>query len=140
MIVKEKWRLNASNITIMQYIFILLIALVLITPLCGFVFQCGCDWPWSGLDEKCNFHRNIQPSCPWCVSYVTGFLATVFAIMAGLWASSVNHLSGKTEIKIINWFVDVFIGVLVFVLTATTLAIISAFWKGYPLSIDIVVM
>lgn len=59
-------------------------ALVVITPLCGFFFDCGCTWPWAGLERDCNIHdAHAVHQCPWCVSYVAGFLAVAAAIGAG---------------------------------------------------------
>lgn len=34
---------------------VVVFALIGVTPLCGFMFDCGCDWPWSGLYHHCNF-------------------------------------------------------------------------------------
>ena len=43
----------------------LITTLIIVTPLCGFLFQCGCDWPWSGLDTRCNFYKPvIEHPCP----------------------------------------------------------------------------
>ncbi|MGR9107122.1 MAG: hypothetical protein ACU843_09360 [Gammaproteobacteria bacterium] len=40
---------------------------ILITPLCGTLFACGCTWPFAGLAEHCNFFDpdEIHP-CPFC--------------------------------------------------------------------------
>jgi len=52
-------------------------SLVLVTPFFGLLFQCGCDWPWSGLDEKCNYYQeNSMKKCPWCISIVLGVFST----------------------------------------------------------------
>jgi hypothetical protein len=36
-----------------------IIILILVTPLCGFLFDCGCTWPWSGLDQDVTFISTI---------------------------------------------------------------------------------
>ncbi len=53
----------------------LMIGLIVITPLCGLMFDCGCTWPWAGLDRHCNIYdENQRDQCPWCVSLVFGYL------------------------------------------------------------------
>ena len=57
-------RLNAKTISGNAT---LIIALIFVTPLCGLIFQCGCDWPWSRLDARCNFYKpEADHQCPWC--------------------------------------------------------------------------
>ncbi|MCI0732338.1 MAG: hypothetical protein L0Y38_00765 [Methylococcaceae bacterium] len=41
--------------------------LIVITPLCGYLFGCGCAWPWSGFVENCNyFDPGERHPCPFC--------------------------------------------------------------------------
>ena len=57
--------------TIPTSVFILwVVAGIIVTPLCGVFFSCGCDWPWNGLFMACNAILNNTPSphCPWCVN------------------------------------------------------------------------
>ncbi len=61
----------------------LALALVVVTPLCGALFRCGCTWPWAGLDRHCNVHDPDDPAhCPWCVH--PRVAATTFAVSATL--------------------------------------------------------
>lgn len=47
-------------------------AIVLVTPLCGLWFSCGCDWPWVNFFFVCNAIVNTPiPHCPWCVDSLT---------------------------------------------------------------------
>ncbi len=47
----------------------IVLTLVVITPLCGWLFGCGCDWPWRGFIENCNaFKPDAPEKCPWCVN------------------------------------------------------------------------
>jgi hypothetical protein len=40
---------------------------IIVTPLCGSIFGCGCTWPWSGLAEHCNFFDPMpERPCPFC--------------------------------------------------------------------------
>lgn len=42
---------------------------VLIVSICGWLFNCGCDWPWLGFVEHCNvFIVDSPDKCPWCVN------------------------------------------------------------------------
>lgn len=60
-------------------------ALIVVTPLCGAVFGCGCDWPWSGLASRCNaFIASSMEHCPWCVHPLLGFGLPAVATLAGL--------------------------------------------------------
>ena len=113
---------------------ILIIELITITPLCGYLFQCGCDWPWLGLDDNCNFHNpQIKHQCPWCVSMLMGILSTGLAIILGVYTSSlslvffVNKNKGKEVLS------RVLLGLIAFVLTAIIMANVAAYGQGYPL-------
>ena len=75
-------RLNAKTISGSAT---LITTLIIVTPLCGLLFQCGCDWPWSGLDTRCNFYKPAtEHPCPWCASMLTGILSTGSAIIGGV--------------------------------------------------------
>jgi len=113
---------------------VLIIELITITPLCGYLFQCGCDWPWSGLDEKCNYHQpHIKQQCPWCVSMAMGILSTALAIMMGVYASSVSMDILGNQHKVKEVLLRALIGLSVFVLTAIIMAIMAASWQNHPL-------
>jgi len=65
-----------------------ILVLILVTPLCGFLFDCGCTWPWSGLDSKCNFYKqNTIHKCPWCASWITGWLSVGASIASGMFVA-----------------------------------------------------
>jgi hypothetical protein len=51
---------------------VLLVTLVMITPLCGLSFDCGCQALWSGAADHCNVNRAGEPHCPWCEFAVLG--------------------------------------------------------------------
>jgi hypothetical protein len=49
--------------------------LVIITVICGELFNCGCDWPWRGFIEHCNFYiPESTDKCPWCANSFIGKL------------------------------------------------------------------
>ena len=45
---------------------ILLLA-IFFTPLCGWLFRCGCTFLWSGASVHCSVHDPARADCPWCV-------------------------------------------------------------------------
>jgi hypothetical protein len=43
------------------------LAVILITAVCGWLFNCGCTWPWYGFVKHCNaFVPSSPEKCPWC--------------------------------------------------------------------------
>ena len=113
---------------------ILIIELIAITPLCGYLIQCGCDWPWLGLDDNCNFHRlNIKYQCPWCISMLMGILSTGLAIIMGLYVSSLSLVFFVNINKVKEILSRISLGLIAFVLTAMIMAIVAASQQGYPL-------
>jgi hypothetical protein len=110
----------------------LMVSLIIVTPLCGFLFQCGCDWPWAGLDSRCNFYKShTEYKCPWCASIVTGVLSTGIAIAAGVWASilSLWFLNWQNPVKEV--LIRIIFGLMVFVGVAFLMAMIAEKWQGY---------
>lgn len=114
----------------LSVIMVLIIALITITPLCGFLFQCGCDWPWFGLDEKCNIYQtNSRNQCPWCVSMPMGIFSTLVAIISGVIISiasfggiSKQSVSRQVLIRTIS-------GLIVFVCVASLMAVFVVLLK-----------
>jgi hypothetical protein len=45
---------------------VLLVTIVMITPLCGLSFRCGCEPLWASGYTHCNVGREGEPHCPWC--------------------------------------------------------------------------
>ena len=114
---------------------VLIITLIIVTPLCGFLFKCGCDWPWSGLDAKCNFYKsNAAHQCPWCASLLTGLLSTGLAIITGMLTSTATlPLTIKQSASEIA--ARTLIGILVFMLVAILTGELAALWQDYPLGV-----
>jgi len=110
----------------------LMASLIIVTPLCGFLFQCGCDWPWAGLDSRCNFYKShAEYKCPWCASVVTGVLSTGIAIAAGVWASIISlwFLTWQNPVK--EALIRIMFGLMVFAGVAFLTAMIAEKWQGY---------
>jgi uncharacterized RDD family membrane protein YckC len=140
----ERPRLLAAGIT-------LLVAVIAITPLCGLLFQCGCDWPWDGLDRKCNFHQpQALQRCPWCVEMVWGILACAMAITAGTGTTFFSKIIiGKSErglrvipsdgygIILTEMILRIVAGLIVFVCIALFTAVLAAFSQGYSAGIGL---
>ena len=50
---------------------------------CDLMFSCGCTFPWSGGDGKCNVYNAVGPRCPFCASDPrVGWLAWWIPIVA----------------------------------------------------------
>lgn len=111
-----------------------LLMLIVITPLCGWLFQCGCDWPWQGLDSRCNYYQDhANYHCPWCASILVGVLMIGFAVVSGLWFSMREFdflLKRGSKSAVI---LRVVLASLVFVFLATVMAGLAANWQDYPL-------
>ncbi len=112
----------------------LIISLIIVTPLCGLLFQCGCDWPWAGLDRLCNFYKpDAEHKCPWCASIITGLLSTGTAIVAAVWVSilSLCFLTRQNPVKEV--LMRIVFGLTVFVGVAFLMAKFAAQWQGYSM-------
>lgn len=114
----------------------LLLSLVIITPLCGLLFQCGCDWPWLGLDAHCNFYKSYEEHhCPWCVSMVSGVLSAGLAIVSGVYTAIVSVETLISPIKRHEVVVRTLVGFGIFFLVAILTASVAAIWQSYPLGL-----
>ncbi len=112
----------------------LIAALILLTPMCGFLFQCGCDWPWSGLDAHCNFYKpHAEHKCPWCVSMLTGVLATGLATLLGVLIAIIPLWKMSGTIQQVG--VRIVLGLSAFFVVGIVTAILAAIVQHYPLGI-----
>ncbi len=111
-------------------------ALIAITPLCGFMFDCGCDWPWLGLHHHCNvFDAHAKLKCPWCDSKVAGslsMLAVFGASGAAAWGFSTSGALAAARPRT-RFTLGVVAGVLAFHLVSLATATLAALATGYPL-------
>ena len=110
-----------------------LIALIVITPLCGFLFHCGCTWPWDGLAEHCNyFDEHAVAQCPWCASKWAGVLSVGIAVTVGYLASMVKlYPSFFPMDKTIETIVRIVFGLGLFLAVAISAGWISATLQNY---------
>lgn len=120
------------------------VALILITPLCGALFGCGCTWSWAGLESHCNIHQSqVESQCPWCVSTLAGVLSVGLAVLAGF-LIAIKDVKSRHEIHdavLAGWqrsaqsprFIKrVLLGLIGFLVVAVALGWLSAHWQGYP--------
>jgi hypothetical protein len=111
-------------------------ALIAITPLCGLMFDCGCDWPWNGLHHHCNvFDPHAKLKCPWCDSRVAGslsMLAVFGASSAAAWGISASGAlrAASTQTR---FTIGVLAGILAFHLVSLATATLAALATGYSL-------
>ena len=111
-----------------------ILALILITPLCGFLFDCGCDWPWAGLYEKCNIYDDKTDSkCPWCLPWFTGVLSSGLAIAAGFRVAISRLMGNRIPVNPISseLFIRLLLGMVAFLLTAAVTAWIASSTQAF---------
>jgi hypothetical protein len=117
---------------------VVIFALIAITPLCGAMFDCGCDWPWHGLHRHCNvFDAHADLKCPWCDSKVAGTLSMLavfgsssfvaYRIGAKGGGPSAHASSGA------RFAGGVLAGAVTFHLVSLATAALAALATGYPL-------
>ncbi len=111
-----------------------LIAMFIITPLCGFIFDCGCTWPGFGLDSRCNYYvPNAIHRCPWCTSLIAGGISFLIALFVGMWGAIKLPVSRLQGIKGI--FSPLLHGVVFFIMVAVSAGVVSAWIQDYPLAV-----
>ena len=97
----------------------LITTIIIVTPLCGLIFQCGCDWPWLGLDARCNFYKpRADHQCPWCASMITGIFSTGLAIISSVLTAMAPSLLLAVYRPVNEVAVRTLLGLTVFVLVA----------------------
>lgn len=105
---------------------------IIITPFCGLLFDCGCNWPWLGLDENCNYYqKQVIHQCPWCRSITAGGVSVGLSFMAGVLAA-LAPLTQAYRRKVIETLIRILLGMLAFSVTAAISAVLSAEWFHYP--------
>ncbi len=106
-------------------------ALMLVTPLCGALFDCGCTWPWAGLAEHCNIHElGAAHRCPWCASPIAGTLSVGLSIVAGYVTAATRRLPVRPPVILI--LLRIVAGLAAFLAIAVLSGWISATVQGYP--------
>jgi hypothetical protein len=110
------------------------IALVGVTPICGLLFQCHCDWPWLTFYFDCNFFdAEVRHQCPWCASGWTGVTAIAAAFLLAAAAAALplpnqNASQGSMTVRVTR-------GLAVFMLSAIAAGALTAHKLQYPLGI-----
>jgi ABC-type Fe3+ transport system permease subunit len=116
-------------------VFTSLIVLILLTPLCGFLFNCGCTWPWSGLDSKCNFYQhNTVHKCPWCASLITGWVSVGVSFASGVFVT-VSPLPLLGDSVRNESLIRILLGTMTFLCVAILAGWLAAGQQNYPLGI-----
>ena len=111
----------------------ILIALVIITPLCGLLFACGCAWPWSGFVSACNYYQpDTEHQCPWCKSDVAGWFSVGAAMTGGLWAALFSRFNSEHP-EVTECLIRISLGLLIFAALAVLTAWLALKTQGYPL-------
>lgn len=106
-------------------LFTVILALILITPLCGFLFDCGCNWPWAGLHKNCNvYDTRLDSKCPWCQPLISGVLSSGLAIFAGFRVAINTTLKNQIPLNYVSseFLIRLLLGMFAFLLTAAVTA------------------
>jgi hypothetical protein len=113
-------RIGAAGATV-------IIGLIVITPFCGLLFDCGCSWPWAGLESNCNFHKEgATYHCPWCEYPVAGLGSILLAVCSGVLAALLGlGRDGQVATRTLE-------GVAVFLIAGILLGWLTAIFTGYP--------
>jgi hypothetical protein len=111
---------------------VVVFGLIAITPLCGFMFNCGCDWPWSGLYHQCNFFDALSKlKCPWCNNVAAGALSMLVVFGASiLVAYRASSIAASANARLT---IGVISGALTFHLVSLATGVLAALATGYPL-------
>lgn len=120
----------------------MLTGFVVVTPLCGVLFNCGCEWPWAGLEKFCNIHDpRALHQCPWCISLFTGGLSVGVALLLGYKATLFGLAQkfaiirtgevGGTRIAL-NFLMNILFGIGAFFAVALVAGWFSAKLFSYP--------
>lgn len=51
---------------VLPFLLFATLAAVLMYPLCGWIFRCGCESLWGSAADHCNIHLARAFHCPWC--------------------------------------------------------------------------
>lgn len=115
---------------------VLVVFMIAITPLCGFIFRCGCTWPWLGLDTGCNIYASAAlQRCPWCASLTAGALSLGLSAIAGLAAALSPLPFVRSATIIMELPLRIALGIAVFITVALMAGFFSALAQGYALGI-----
>jgi uncharacterized membrane protein len=129
-------RLNAhAEPKTLAGIAVFLLSLVIVTPLCGLLFACGCSWPWSGFVSACNYYHTVAGHrCPWCASQIAGWLSVSLAIAAGVSTALLARFNAKFA-SAAECLVRISLGIFVFTIIAVFGAWAALKLQGYPLGL-----
>jgi len=106
---------------------------IFVTPYCGYLFECGCTWPWAGLDADCNIHQaDAEHRCPWCVSLVAGGVSML--VLFGATFIAATRRSGSTSSSFMAGYAKgLGRGLVAFLVAGFVAAWGAALYTGYPM-------
>ncbi len=108
---------------------------IFVTPYCGYLFECGCTWPWSGLDADCNIHQaDAEHRCPWCASLVAGGVSMLVLFGATFMAAATRSRGAQSSF-IAGYAKGLGRGFVAFLIAGFITAWGAALYTGYPMFI-----
>ena len=106
-------------------------AAVFVTPYCSYLFECGCTWPWAGLDADCNIHnRQALHRCPWCISLEAG-AASMIALFGASYVAAARGAGGAGSFAG-GYGRGLMFGIGAFLIAGFLSAWAAALYTGYP--------
>ncbi len=105
------------------------ITAVFLLPFCGFMYQCGCTFFWSGAADQCNIHQAGVPHCPWCVKRNPVVMALPFLVIFAGQGFSIYHFRKKYKFGVLELIV---VGLLVFLILGVLNGYVFKLMDGYP--------
>lgn len=140
----RKQAFNLTRLTSTWFTF--LVSIYLLTPVCGWLFGCGCTWPHEGLADHCNyFDAQNTESCPWCEHLFIGVFCSVVAVYLGVTISQFRirktlwfedgRIKSDGKLWVLDGLLDTLLGISGFLLTAAILGGLTAAWYGYKFNL-----
>lgn len=78
---------------------VLLFTGVMLTPLCGWAYRCGCEPIWAGAADHCNVNRAGEPHCPWCEQPALAAVGTGLTLLAQVLAFRLLRRRGAGALR-----------------------------------------
>jgi hypothetical protein len=110
-----------------------LLAAIVLTPLCGAAFGCGCDWPWLDFFHVCNaiLKTAVLPHCPWCVHPLWAMVSIGSAVGVASLLIVKRHTEPGPR-PVLAQIRDCGLGLAAFVATALMTGLITALTTSHP--------
>lgn len=127
-------KLENNHQSVTAVVLLIVIVMITLAPFCSQMFQCGCTWPWNGLDRYCNYHnKNLEDHCPWCASFLHGYvLLALIGLMSCVVTWKVSQGHSKNKYFMLNTLISLGAGLVLFYFAAFIDAWFAVHITSYP--------